>query len=169
LGLVLGIAGLLTKNPTAVRGEGALQGGVPVPALLHITRQPFLWGVVLWSSAHLIVNGDLPSLIFFGAFFVVALLGTFTIDAKRKRMLGARWEAFARETSNLPFAALLARRTQVRLQALPWLKFVLGLLVFAAFLVVHERLFGVNPLTGDAAHLTDGLVERLNELVAEPH
>lgn len=146
LGFVLGVAGLLTKNPTAVGGARMLEGAWSAPALLRITRHPFLWGVVLWALAHLIFNGDVPSLIFFGAFFAVALLGTISIDRKRARLFGAHWESFAQETSDVPGAALIAGRTRLRPRALPWLKFLVGLLVFGALLHWHARLFGVSPL-----------------------
>jgi uncharacterized membrane protein len=41
-----------------------------VSALKRVTRHPMLWGVVIWSGGHLVVNGDLASLLLFGAFFV---------------------------------------------------------------------------------------------------
>ncbi|PWE31915.1 hypothetical protein C4N9_02635 [Pararhodobacter marinus] len=37
-----------------------------------IVRHPQLWGVRLWAIAHLMVNGDLASLILFGGLFVWA-------------------------------------------------------------------------------------------------
>jgi len=37
-------------------------------------RHPMLWSVVVWSIAHLLVNGDLASLILFGGMGVWALL-----------------------------------------------------------------------------------------------
>ncbi len=37
-------------------------------------RHPMLWSVVIWSGAHLLVNGDLASIILFGSLGVWALL-----------------------------------------------------------------------------------------------
>lgn len=37
-------------------------------------RHPMLWGVVVWGVAHLLVNGDLPSVILFGGMILWALL-----------------------------------------------------------------------------------------------
>ncbi|MFC2968395.1 NnrU family protein [Acidimangrovimonas pyrenivorans] len=37
-------------------------------------RHPMLWGVVLWSVAHLLVRNDLPSLILFGGMGLWALV-----------------------------------------------------------------------------------------------
>lgn len=37
-------------------------------------RHPMLWGVILWAVAHLLVNGDLSSIIMFGGLGLWALL-----------------------------------------------------------------------------------------------
>ena len=78
--------------------------------MLRITRHPFLWGVALWAAGHLMVNGDLASLILFGSLLVLAVFGTGSIDAKRRRALGEKWDAFAAKTSAVPFAAIAAGR-----------------------------------------------------------
>jgi uncharacterized membrane protein len=150
LAFVLGVQGLFMRNPTAVLQEGAVSGDGAVHGVLRITRHPFLWGVVLWSGFHVLANGDLASVIFFGTFFVVALPGTFAIDAKRRRKLGAAWDAFAAKTSNVPFAAVLAGRNTLNIgESLGW-RFWLALLIFVALLFAHPHLFGVSPFPGGA-------------------
>ncbi|WP_415184612.1 NnrU family protein [Phaeovulum sp.] len=42
--------------------------------LIDRIRHPMLWGVVLWSVAHLLVNGDLASVVLFGAMGIWAVL-----------------------------------------------------------------------------------------------
>ena len=42
-------------------------------AVARRLRHPMLWGVVLWSVGHLLVNGDTPSLILFGGMLLWAL------------------------------------------------------------------------------------------------
>src|SRR5262249_10385950 len=78
--------------------------------IVRVTRHPFLTGVGLWALVHLIGNGDLASLVFFATWAIVALAGTVSIDAKRRRLLGAAWEPFAAQTSIVPFAAIAAGR-----------------------------------------------------------
>lgn len=39
----------------------------------RVTRHPMLWGIVLWSVAHLAVNGDLASILLFGSFGLYSL------------------------------------------------------------------------------------------------
>ena len=145
LAFFLGVQGLLLPNPTSVQQEGAATKPGTVKGVLRITRHPFLWGVILWSGFHLVANGDLASVIFFGTFFVLALFGTFSIDAKRKRKLGEAWAAFAHETSNLPFAAVLGGRTQLKIgESFGW-RFGVAMLAFLAILFSHAQLFGVSP------------------------
>jgi uncharacterized membrane protein len=145
LAFLLGVQGLLMPNPTSVQQESATAKEGTVRGVLRITRHPFLWGVVLWSGFHLAANGDLASIVFFGTFFVLALLGTFLIDAKRRRKLGDAWSAFASKTSNVPFAAVLTGRNSFRLsESLGW-RFWAALLAFLAVLFFHARMFGVSP------------------------
>ncbi len=42
--------------------------------LVHRMRHPMLWGVVLWAVAHLLVNGDLASVLLFGGIGAWAVL-----------------------------------------------------------------------------------------------
>ncbi|HEX3430015.1 MAG TPA: NnrU family protein [Rhizomicrobium sp.] len=148
LAFLLGVQGLLMPNPTRVRMGDTATHMATVSGVLRITRHPFLWGVAIWSGFHLVANGDEASVIFFGTFFVLALVGTTLIDAKRRRKLGAAWETFARETSNLPFAAAIAGRTQIKLGELFGWRFWTAVVLFLALLFFHHRLFGVSPFPG---------------------
>jgi uncharacterized membrane protein len=111
--------------------------------IVRITRHPFLWGVALWALVHLIVNGDLASLIVFGSLFVLALGGTASIDAKRRRIFGEDWSRFAQTTSNVPFAAILAGRNQLRraLSEIGIVRPVIAMAAYALIFIFHGRLF----------------------------
>jgi uncharacterized membrane protein len=146
LAFIIGVPGLLTANPTSVRQESAASKEGTVRGVLRITRHPFLWGVAIWSAFHLSVNGDEASVIFFGTFLVLAILGTFSIDAKRKRKLGDAWAGFAAKTSNIPFVAILRRKNSFKpLEYFDW-RFFAAVLLYCVVLVFHQRLFGVSPL-----------------------
>ena len=145
LAFFLGVQGLFVPNPTSVRGDHLAAADVPVNGVLRITRHPFLWGVVIWSAFHITANGDLASVIFFGTFFVLALFGTLSIDAKRRRKMGAAWEAFAAKTSNLPFAAIASGRNQLRAGELFGWRFWAAAGIFVVVLFAHARLFGASP------------------------
>jgi uncharacterized membrane protein len=149
LAFLLGVQGFFVRNPTRVQvGGNAAVDPDAVHGVLHITRHPFLWGVVIWSGFHLVANGDEASVIFFGTFFVLALAGTFSIDAKRRRKMGGAWKSFAARTSNVPFAAVISGRTRLRItESLGW-RFWVAALLFVVILFVHYHLFGVSPFPG---------------------
>ncbi len=145
IAFLLGVQGLFVANPTAVKQGAAAAKESNIKGVLRITRHPFLWGVALWSAFHMLANGDLASVIFFGSFLAVAFLGTFSIDAKRKRKLGSVWDSFAAKTSNVPFAAVAGGRSSLHLsESLGW-RFWLAAAVFAAILFAHTTLFHASP------------------------
>ncbi|MFM8613538.1 MAG: NnrU family protein [Alphaproteobacteria bacterium] len=137
------VAGFL-RNPTAVGGEA--MAGQQVRGIQRITRHPMLWSFALWALVHVIGNGDLASLIFFGTFAISAFLGMPSIDRK----LAARSpEAAAKlraETSILPFGAIMAGRNRLVLAEIGWLAPALALIGWALTLHFHARFFGVPAL-----------------------
>jgi uncharacterized membrane protein len=144
LAFFLGIQGLLAPNPTSVMQEGAVAKEGTIHGVVRITRHPFLWGVALWAAFHVAANGTLAAVLFFGTFLVLSIVGTFSIDAKRKRKLGAAWSEFASKTSNIPFGAAL-RGNPLRLgESFGW-RFGVAMLVFLAVLFSHAHLFHVSP------------------------
>jgi uncharacterized membrane protein len=150
LAFVLGVQGLFTPNPTSIGQEGAAAKPDTVKGVLRITRHPFLWGVAIWSAFHLSANGDEASVIFFGSFFVLSILGTFSIDAKRRRKMGDAWAAFAAKTSNIPFGAVISGRNSLNLgESFGW-RFWAAALLFAIMLFAHAHIFGVSPFPGGA-------------------
>ena len=145
LAFLIGVPGLMMPNPTAVGQSSGVTKEENVRGVLRVTRHPFLWGVAIWAAYHLAANGDLASVILFGAFLVLAIFGTFSIDAKRQRKLGAQWATFARQTSNLPFGAILGARNTLKLgEYFDW-RFLVALLVFVVVLFAHARVIGVSP------------------------
>lgn len=145
LAFLLAVPGLLLPNPTSVRQEGAATRADAVKGVLAITRHPFLWGVALWAAMHLLANGDAASVLFFGTFLVLALLGTFSIDAKRRRKLGAAWDGFAARTSNLPFAALASGRAKLKWREILDWRLAVAVVLYLALLFGHQSLMGVSP------------------------
>jgi uncharacterized membrane protein len=144
--MLLIVPGLATRNPTSVRQESVLERADAIQGMLRITRHPFLWGVAIWAFGHLVVNGERASLVLFGSLLLLALFGTASIDAKRKLALGAAWDSFAAQTSNIPFAAILAGRQKLSLGEIGWWRILLGVLVWAALAWGHPYLFGVAAL-----------------------
>ena len=138
------VAGLATPNPTSVAQEGLV--AQPPQGIVRITRHPFLIGVALWASIHLIGNGDWASLLFFASLAGVSVAGTVSIDAKRRRALGdAAWDAFSRRTSIVPFAAILSGRNTLSVAEMAWWRPAAGVAAYALMLGGHAHLIGISP------------------------
>ena len=146
ISMLLIVPGLATPNPTSVRQEGALEKPDVVSGMLRITRHPFLWGVAIWAGGHLLVNGDRASIVLFGSMLALAIFGTLSIDAKRKRALGETWDSFAAQTSNAPFAAILSGRQPLKVDEIGWWRIVLAIVIYAGILMGHAAAFGVRAL-----------------------
>src|SRR6202030_3395210 len=141
--------GLTTPNPTAVAQEGRV--GQPPQGIVRVTRHPFLTGVGLWALVHLIGNGDVASLFFFATWAIVALAGTVSIDAKRRRLLGAAWEPFAGQTSIVPFAAIAAGRNRFIPREIGLWRWAIAVLAYVLMLGGHAPIVGVSPFPGRVA------------------
>jgi uncharacterized membrane protein len=137
------VVGITTPSPTAAGGEALLTKGDAAQGILRITRHPFLCGAAIWAATHLLVNGDLASLIFFGALLVLAVTGPISIDQKRARALGDQWGPFAAATSRLPFAAIAAGRNSFVLSELIGWRLALALVLCGVTFVLHDWIFGV--------------------------
>jgi uncharacterized membrane protein len=137
------VIGVTTPSPTRVGMESKVgQGTEAARGMVRITRHPFLWGVALWALVHLVINGDLASLVLFGSLLVLAVGGTFSIDAKRRRHFGEQWLQFANATSNFPFAAIAAGRNRLgpALAEIGVWRPLAAILIYAAAFYLHGRL-----------------------------
>jgi uncharacterized membrane protein len=142
------VVGVSTPSPTTAGMESQLTRAVQVRGITRITRHPFLWGVALWAFVHFVINGDVAAALVFGSLLLLAVVGTSSIDAKRRNAFGASWEHFSRETSNVPFAAILQRRNHFwpALREIGFVRPLIAVTVFIALFQLHGRLFGA-PLT----------------------
>lgn len=143
IAFLFAVIGIATPSPTRVGMESRLaQGAEAVRGIVRITRHPFLWGVALWALAHLAVNGDVASLVLFGSLLLLALAGTASIDAKRRRVFAAQWTPFADATSAIPFAAIAAGRNHLgaALAEIGIWRALAAALVYAVAFYLHGRL-----------------------------
>lgn len=146
LAILLVVTGLTTPNPTAFRQEALTDQADSARGILRVTRHPFLWGVALLAIGHIAAAPSVRNLILFGTLLFVSLTGTFSIDAKRKRSLGSRWESFADQTSNFPFVAIGAGRQRLRPGEIGWIRVGLAIGVSVALAVAHSWLFDTTAI-----------------------
>jgi len=109
-----------------------------------------LCGFALWALVHIIGTGDAAALVFFGAFFLTAVAGMPSIDAKLAARDPNFWQALSASTSIVPFAAIVAGRNRFVPREIGWITPVVGLAAWVLLLLLHPWLFGVSP-TGTTA------------------
>lgn len=141
------VGGVSIRNPTAM-GQGSALGRDAVQGVLRITRNPVMWAIGLWSVAHLIPNGDLASLLFFGGIGVLALAGSAVLDAKVATNKPEAWAGFAEHTSNLPFAAIVSGRQSLgpAIAEIGPIRLAVALALVAGLAWGHAWLFGAAAL-----------------------
>ncbi len=130
------------RNPTMVGADRLLKSDDPARGMIRITRHPIMWAIMLWAGAHILARGDVKSLVFFGAFFVLACIGTLLMDGRKKQ--NPDWPRFAAATSHIPFVAAAQGRNRIVWREIGWLRPLIGLALFVAFLFLHPWLFGIR-------------------------
>ncbi len=116
-----------------------------VRGVLHITRHPMNMSFAAFGLAHMLANGCLGDLVFFGSIFLVGFFGSYHQDRRKLREKGEPFRAFQEETGIFPFSAIIKRKTKL---APGEFSFVFVLLAIAAYVVVfllHDKLFGARP------------------------
>lgn len=108
--------------PPLVLAAFLLLPGAYMPAnVKRFTRHPMLWAVTLWALAHLLANGDVASVMLFGAFLAYSLADMVSANARGAQRASKRY---------------------------PWTQDAkaagAGLIAYAVFLWLHPFLFGVS-------------------------
>lgn len=144
LALALIVSGTAAPNPFAFEGC-AVGFDPPRPGVAGLTRQPLLWGLALWSGAHLLANGDLAHGLLFGSFVVFSLLGMGLVERRRARAMGTvEWQRLSAQTGLFPFAALLTGRWRPA-EGPPFRLILLWLAVWVGLWLLHAPVIGVSP------------------------
>ena len=110
--------------------------------VLRITRHPMNMGISLWALAHLLANGTVGDVAFFGSFVVVGILGPYHMDARLKKTRGEDFIEFCKQTSVIPFSAILGRRNRLVFDELSFPLTLIAVVVFAVLTIFHSRFFG---------------------------
>ena len=132
---------LMLANPSPA---SMLPGNNEPRGILRITRHPMNMGLALFGLAHMIANGTVGDLAFFGSFFIVGIVGPFHLDARLKKQRGEGFAEFCRQTSVIPFVAIARGRTKFRADEISVPLFLIGVIVFVALVIFHGRLFGAD-------------------------
>jgi uncharacterized membrane protein len=141
LAFALVVAGLIPSQAAPSSMGAAPAERTEAHGLLRITRHPFNAGASLFGIAHLLVNGSLGDVLFFGGFPLFAWIGSRHQDERLGRSKPGYRELVA-DTSFVPFAAVLASRQRLVPRELPWGGFAAGVALALVVRHWHGALFG---------------------------
>jgi uncharacterized membrane protein len=145
LALLFLVCGFTQNNPTASLASGRLARR-KVTGILAVTRNPVMWGLGLWSLAHLVVVAEVAEALRYTTFAALALLFLPRIEAKQRAKWGeAAWADFAARSSNVPFVAMVQGRAQLRWCEIGVLRLVATLALYIAIVLwLHPKIAGVS-------------------------
>lgn len=140
------VGGVSRPNPTAVGQAPDIDAGEPARGILRVTRHPVMWAIGIWAIAHILANGDVASLILFGAFAILSLVGTILIDVRRTQENSPGWGVYLQSTSNLPFMAILEGRQRFVPREIGLRQLVVALALYVLLIVGHPWIAGVPAI-----------------------
>lgn len=135
------VAGLMPSQAAPSSMGAAPSARAEARGLLRITRHPFNAAVGLFGIAHLLVNGHLGDVLFFGGFPLFAWIGSRHQDERLSHSKPGYRELVG-DTSFVPFAALVAGRQRLVPGELPWVGFAAGVVLALVVRRWHGVLFG---------------------------
>ncbi|MGH6781506.1 MAG: NnrU family protein, partial [Sphingomonadaceae bacterium] len=75
---------------------------------------PMMWSFILWAAVHAMLWGSAANLIVAAGIGILAFVGAYAQDAKKRALLGAEWREWQAKTAFWPFAAQLAGKAAWR-------------------------------------------------------
>lgn len=140
-GCILFTAALNRPNPLSISFV-KVKDITTSPGILALTRHPILWAFVIWSTSHILANGDLVSVVMFGGLAIFAVLGMWSLPKRAKRSLTKSEFKRAAALSSGGCLSRLRRAASLRFA----IELICGILLYVLLLVLHEPVIGVAPL-----------------------
>ena len=137
------LALLVCSLVPSAAAPSAMQATGPAEArgVTRITRHPMLAAFGLFGVAHLLMNGSLGDVVFFGGFPVFGWIGGRHQDERKTRQV-AGYDRVVATTSIMPFGAILRGRQRLVPGELPWVPLGVGLVLTVVVRQYHAVLFG---------------------------
>jgi uncharacterized membrane protein len=137
LGIAMIVAGVLHPSP-ALAGIKQAWGA---RGLTRITRHPLFMGISLWALSHLLLNGFVTDVLFFGGVLAFSVPGAAHRAARTRATEEERLGQFLAESSFWPFAAVIAGRNRVIWRELPWVALAIGAGAAVGIYALHSWMF----------------------------
>lgn len=137
LGIAMIAGGMLHPSPALV----GIKQAWGARGLTRITRHPLFIGIALWALSHLLLNGFVTDVLFFGGLLAFSLAGAAHQDARKRATEEERLGQFLAESSYWPFAAVIAGRNRVIWRELPWIALTIGAGAAVGIYALHPWAF----------------------------
>lgn len=137
LAIALIVGGVLHPSPALV----GMKQAWGARGLTRITRHPLFMGFALWALSHLLLNGFLTDVLFFGGMLAFSLAGAAHQDARKRATEEERLGQFFAESSYWPFGAIIAGRNRIIWRELPWIALAVGAAVAIGIYALHPWAF----------------------------
>lgn len=137
LAIALIVGGVLHPSPALV----GMKQAWGARGLTRITRHPLFMGFALWALSHLLLNGFLTDVLFFGGMLAFSLAGAAHQDARKRAIEGERLGQFFAESSFWPFGAIIAGRNRIIWRELPWIALAVGAAAAIGIYALHPWAF----------------------------
>ncbi len=140
------IGGMTSKNPFSL-GPSSIGYDPDQTGYVGITRHPVIWGLILWSLVHIFPNGDVASVLMFGFFFILCLVGIKTIERRRRSRMGeTTWNTQSQGTSIIPFQTVLKGTARIKWGTIVGWRLIAGVIFYLVLLYLHETIIGAAPV-----------------------
>ncbi|MBU2588704.1 MAG: NnrU family protein [Alphaproteobacteria bacterium] len=96
------LAGSLIGNPALPTPMAQTQARAEPRGVFLVTRHPMMWGIALWALSHIVLWWSTRTLITALAMGVLALVGAYLQDTKKRALMGDAWATWERRTSYWP-------------------------------------------------------------------
>ncbi len=112
----------------------------PALGLTHIARHPTFVFFGIFVLSHMLENGRLSDVVFFGGFTAFVWIGCVHMDPRKRAI--PELESYFAQTSLLPFAAIASGRNRIALGEVPLRGVLAGVVVTGILFAFHSQLFG---------------------------
>ena len=96
------LLGSLRGNPALPQTDPLVAASARAEGVYAVTRHPMMWAFALWALSHILVWPSPRTLVTAGAMGVLALVGAYLQDGKKRGLMGHAWLAWEAKTSYWP-------------------------------------------------------------------
>jgi uncharacterized membrane protein len=146
LAFIIFVASFINPNPGSMSAQGRKVDPGTAVGILKISRHPGFVAFSIFGLAHMLMNGFIGDVIFFGTFPALSIIGGLHQDQRQEAKLGAPYHRLVEQTSFVPGLALIQGRQHWTSADTPWIAIAIGIVLTIVIVWLHPTIFGGYPL-----------------------